>query len=89
MTTPQPPHTSLSNDPGVAFVDVKVLGNILPQLFEDGSTPGEVKPSKEWVGNSLGNNLGRRTRDKLNYTRWHTGFLQQLVHDVVGVCCGG
>ena len=89
MATPRLLHTSLSNDSGITSVNVEVLGNILPQFFEDGSTSGEMKPSKEWVRNGLGDNLCRRARNKLNHTRRDTGLLQQLVHDVVRVGRGG
>ena len=85
MASLQPLHTSLSDNPRVTFVYVKVLGNVFPQLFEDGSTSGEVKPSKEWVGNGLGNDICRRARDKLDHARWDARLLQQLVYDVVRV----
>lgn len=48
-----------------------------------------MEPSKEWVGNSLTNDLRRGTRDKLNHTGWNTGLLQQLVYNIVRVRCGG
>jgi len=89
MAIPRLLHTSLSDDPRVAFVDVEVLSNILPQFFEDGSTPGEVEPSKERVRNCLSNNFRGRTRYKLNYTRRDSGLLQQLVYNIVRVCRRG
>jgi hypothetical protein len=77
--------TGLSNDPRVASVDIEILGDVLPQLLEDGSTSSEVKPSKERVGDGLSNNLRRGAGDKLNYTGWDAGLLQQLVYHIVRV----
>jgi hypothetical protein len=78
-------HTGLSDDPRVGSIDIEILGDVLPQLLEDGSTSGEVEPSKERVGDGLGNDLRRRAGDKLNYTGWDAGLLQQLVHHIIGV----
>ena len=73
---PNEPRTSLSDDPGITLVDVEVLGDVLPQLFEDSSTSSEVKPSEERVGNGLSDDVCGRTRDKLDHTRRDTGLLQ-------------
>lgn len=89
MATPQPPRTSLSDNPRIAFVDVEVLCDVLPQLFEDSSTPGEVKTGEERVGNCLGDDIRGRARHELNNARWDAGLLQQLVNNVIGVGRGG
>jgi len=89
IATPCPVRTSLSDDSRITLVDIEVLGDILPQLFEDSGTPGEVKSSEERVGDGLSNDVRGGAGDELNHTRRDTGLLQQLVHDIVRVRRGG
>lgn len=81
--------TGLTDDTGVATVGVDALANLPPELTEDVGGAGEVKGGKVTVGEDLTGNLLGITGNELDDAGGKTGFLEDLVDEVVGVGGGG
>lgn len=75
--------TRLTHNPRVTSIFIKVQCDILPQFLEHKGASGEMKCSKTWMVDGLSDNLGRRSRNKLNDTRRNSGFRKYLMNDVV------
>lgn len=79
--------TGLTDQAGVALVRLDVRSDVLPQFFEHKCAPGEVERRKVGVGDDLCADLCGWAGDELDDTRWYTSLFEDLVNDVVGVCC--
>lgn len=77
--------TGLTNNSGVASVNVEVLSNVLPEFSEDVGGTSEVETSKLLVIDALLDNLRGITRNELDNGRRKTGLKENLVDNVVGV----
>lgn len=75
--------TGLTNNSGVASVNVEVLGDVLPEFSEDVGGTSEVETSKLLVIDALLDNLRGITRDELDNGRRKTGLKENLVDNVV------
>lgn len=78
----------LSHYSRVPPIHPKIPRDVLPQLPKYKRAPGEVQRCEVPVRNGLRDNLGGRPRDELNDAWGNTGFGEDLMDDVVGVCCG-
>ena len=81
--------TGLAHNTRIALVYVDIGGNLLPQLLEYEGAAGEVKGREVGACDRLTNDLLGGARDELDDTWRHTGLLEDLVDDVVGVGRGG
>lgn len=77
--------TGLSDDTGVALVDVQVRGDLLPQIPEDVGATREVERGELGAVDTLLNDLWRISRNELDDRGGHASFEEDLVDEVVRV----
>ena len=75
------------HNPRVPFVHVQIGGNALPQFLEHSCAAGEVQSRETAALYGLGNDLGSGTGDELDDAWRDACFSEDLIDEVVGVCC--
>jgi hypothetical protein len=78
---------SFAHNARITFEDVEIVCDVPPQLFEDRCASGEVQRRKIRVRDGLSDDLRRRSRNKLDNPGRYAGFCEDLVDEIVGICC--
>src|SRR5262245_22437255 len=79
--------SSLADNAGVTFVDVEIVREVLPQLFENKGASSEVQSGEIRVRDGLSDDFRCRSGNELDHPRRYAGFCKDLIDEVVRICC--